>query len=152
MTGGEVAADIQTGEQYSSTGSMNVQKHLATIATSRKTLIVFLKLPTLLEAEAAIALTCLSKANFESRITPKIFNSETISTTVPSTTKSGNKGSTVREREISTPLDLLGFTNIPHLLHQSLITAKSSFNDAATNMTYHEDVVFHKVSIKYLLQ
>ena len=32
----EVAADIQTGEQYSSTGSINAQKHLATIATSRK--------------------------------------------------------------------------------------------------------------------
>ena len=54
----EMAADIQTGEQYSSTWSMNAQKHLATTATSRKTLIVFLKMPTLLEAEASIALTC----------------------------------------------------------------------------------------------
>ena len=85
----EVAADIQTGEQYSSTGSMNAQKHLATTATSRKTLIVFLKIPTLLETQAAIALTCFSKANFESRKTPKILNSEAISTTVPSITKSG---------------------------------------------------------------
>ena len=50
----EVAADIQTGEQYSSTGSINAQKHLATTVTSRKTLIVFLKMPTLIEAEAAI--------------------------------------------------------------------------------------------------
>ena len=57
----------------------------------------------------------------------------TISTTVPSKTKSGNKCSTVREREISIPLVLIGFSNIPHLLHQSLITAKSSFNDAATD-------------------
>ena len=93
----EVAADIQTGEQYSSTGSMNAQKHLATTATSRKSLIVFLKIPTLLEAEAAIALTCFSKDIFESRKTSKIFNSETISTTVPSTTKSGKEGSTVRD-------------------------------------------------------
>ena len=50
----EVAADIKTGEQYSSTGSMNAQKHLATTATSRKTLIIFLKISTLLVAEAAI--------------------------------------------------------------------------------------------------
>ena len=42
----EVVADIQTGEQYSSTGSMNAQKLLATTATSRKTLIIFLKIPT----------------------------------------------------------------------------------------------------------
>ena len=129
----EVAADIQTGEQYSSTGSINAQKHLATTVTSRKTLIVFLKMPTLIEAEAAIALTCFSNDNLESRMTPKIFNSETISTREPSINKSGNKGSTVREREISIPLVLLGFTNMPHLLHQSLITAKSSFNDAATD-------------------
>ena len=93
----EVAADIQTGEQYSSTGSMNALKHLATTATSRKSLIVFLKIPTLLEAEAAIALTCFSNDIFESRKTSKIFNSETISTTVPSTTKSGKEGSTVRD-------------------------------------------------------
>ena len=53
----EAAADIQTGEQYSSTRSMNAQKHLATTATSRKTLIAFLEIPTLLEAEAAMALT-----------------------------------------------------------------------------------------------
>ena len=86
----EVAGDIQTGEQNSSTGSMNAHKHLATTATSRKAQIVFLKIPTLLEAEAAIALTCFLKANFESRTTPKIFNSGTISTTVPSTSKSGN--------------------------------------------------------------
>ena len=66
-------------------------------------------------------------------MTPKIFNSKTISTTEPSINKSGNKGSTVRERDISIPLVLLGFTNMPHLLHQSLITAKSSFNDAATD-------------------
>ena len=60
----EVAADIQTGEQYSSTGSINAQKHLATTATSRKTLIVFLKMPTLIEAEAAIiVLTCFSIVN-----------------------------------------------------------------------------------------
>ena len=129
----EMAADIQTGEQYSSTGSINAQEHLATTVTSRKTLIVFLKMPTLIEAEAAIALTCFSNDNLESIMTPKIFNSETISTTEPSINKSGNKGSTVREREISIPLVLLGFTNMPHLLHQSLITAKSSFNDAATD-------------------
>ena len=129
----EVAADIQTGEQYSSTGSINAQKHLANTVTSRKTLIVFLKMPTLIEAEAAIALTCFSNDNLESIMTPKIFNSETISTTEPSINKSGNKGSTIREREISIPLVLLGFTNMPHLLHQSLITAKSSFNDAATD-------------------
>ena len=36
-------------------------------------------------------------------MTPKIFNSETISTTEPSINKSGNKGSTVQEREISIP-------------------------------------------------
>ena len=129
----EVAADIQTGEQYSSTGSINAQKHLATTVTSRKTLIVFLKMPTLIEAEAAIALTCFSNDNLESIMTPKIFNSETISTTEPSINKSGNEGSTVREREISIPLVLLGFTNMPHLLHQLLMTAKSSFNDAATD-------------------
>ena len=71
----EVAADIQTGEQYSSTGRINAQKHLATTVTSRKTLIVFLKMPTLIEAEAAIALTCFSNnihhfylAHFESNI------------------------------------------------------------------------------------
>ena len=127
----EVAADIQTGEQYS--GSMNAQKHLATTATSRKTLIVFRKIPTLLKAEASIALTCFSNVNLESRMSPKIFNSETISTTEPSITKSRNKGSTVWEWEISIPLVLLGFTNIPHLQHQLLITAKSSFNDAATD-------------------
>ena len=124
-------AAIQIGDQYSSTRSMNAQKYLATTATSRKTLIVFVKITTILEAEEAIALTCFSKANFESRIIPKIFNSETISTTVPSTTKSWNRGSTVREREISIPLVLLGFTNIPHLLQQ--YTAKSLFNDAATD-------------------
>ena len=129
----EVAADIQTGEQYSSTRSINAQKHLATTATSRKTLMFFLKIPTLIEAEAAFALTCFSKVNLESRMTPEIINSETISTTEPSMTKSGNKGSTVREWEISIPLVLLGFNNIPHLLHQSLITAKSSFNDVATD-------------------
>ena len=77
----EAAADIQTGEQYSSTGSINAQKHLATTVTSRITLIVFLKMPTLIEAEAAIALTCFSNDNLESIMTPKIFNSETISTT-----------------------------------------------------------------------
>ena len=82
----EVAADIQTEEQYTSTPSMNAQKHLATTATSPRTLIVFLKIPTLLKAEAAIALTFYSKANFDSTITPKIFNSETISTTVLSIT------------------------------------------------------------------
>ena len=90
-------------------------------------------MPTLIEAEATIALTCYSNVNLESRMTPKIFNSETISTTKPSITKSGNKGSTVREWKISIPLVLLGFTNIPHLLHQSLITAKQSFNDDATD-------------------
>ena len=125
----EVAADIQTGEQYSSTRGINAQKHLATTVTSWKTLIVFLKMPTLIEAEAAIALTCFSNVNLESRMTPKIFNSETISTSEPSINKSGNKGSTVREREISILLVLLGFINMPHLLHQSLFTAKSSFND-----------------------
>ena len=83
--------------------------------------------------EAAVALTCFSNVNLESRMTPKIFNSDTLSTTEPSITKSGNKGSTVREREISIPLVLLRFTNISHLQHQSLITAKSSFNDAATD-------------------
>ena len=57
-------------------------------------------------------------------MTPKIFNSETILTTEPSMTKSGNKGSTIREREISISLVLLGFTNMPHLLHLSLIIAK----------------------------
>ena len=31
------------------------------------------------------------------------------------------------------PLVLFGFTNIPHLQHQSLIRAKSSFNDAASD-------------------
>ena len=120
----EVAVDIQTGEQYSSTGSINAQKHLATTVTSRKTLIVFLKMPTLIETDAAIALTCFSNVNLESRMTPKIFNSETISTTEPSINKSGNKGSTVWEREISIPLVLLRFTNMPHLLHQSLITSQ----------------------------
>ena len=129
----EVAADIQTGEQYSSTGSINAQKHLATTVTSRKTLIVFLKMPTLIEAEAAIALTCFSNVNLESWMTPKIFNSETISTTEPSINKSGNKGSTVKEREISILLVILGYTNMPHLLHQSPITAKSSFIDAVTD-------------------
>ena len=64
----EVAADIQTGEQYSSTGSKNAQKHLATIETSRKTLIVFLKMPTLIEAVAAIVLTCFSNVNLESNV------------------------------------------------------------------------------------
>ena len=120
-------------EQHFSTGSINAQKHLATTVTSRKTLIVFLKMPTLIEAEAAIALTCFSNVNLESRMTPKIFNSETISTTEPLINRSGNKGSTVRERDISILLVLLGFTNMPHLLHQSLIIAKSSFNDAATD-------------------
>ena len=97
----EVAADIQTGEQYACTGSMNAQKHLATTVASRKTLIVFLKMPTLIEAVAAIALTCFSNVNLESRMTPKIFNNETISTTEPSINKSGNiaklfpKGNTV---------------------------------------------------------
>ena len=33
----EVAADIQTGEQYSSTGSINAQKHLPTTVTSQNT-------------------------------------------------------------------------------------------------------------------
>ena len=47
---------------------------------------VILKIQTLIEAEAAISLTCFSKANFESRMTLKIFNSETISTTQPSMT------------------------------------------------------------------
>ena len=45
----------------------------------------------------------------------------------------GTRAQTVREREISIPLVLLGYTNIPYLLHQSLITAKSLFNDAATD-------------------
>ena len=66
-----------------------------------------------------IARICFSKTNLESRMTPKIFNIETISTTESSITKSENKGSTVREREISIPLALLGFTCIPHLLHQT---------------------------------
>ena len=114
------------------------QKYLATTVTSPKTLIAFLKIPTLLDVEAAIALTCFSKANFEFRITPKIFTSETICTRKPSQTKSGTCGSTVQEREISIPLVLLGLTNIPHLLHQSLITAKSSFNDAATDALSRE--------------
>ena len=38
-----------------------------------KTLIVFLKIPTLLEAEAAAALSCFSKVIFESRMTQKIY-------------------------------------------------------------------------------
>ena len=108
------------------------QKYLATTATSPKKTIVFLKIPTLLEAEAAIAVTCFSMANFESRMTPKIFNSETISTTEPSMTKSASKGSRVREQKIRIPLVLLGFTNITHLLHKSLIIV-ISFNDAATD-------------------
>ena len=57
----EVAPDIQTGKQYSSTGRMNAQKHLATTAASPKTLIVFLKIPILLEAEAPISLTWKSR-------------------------------------------------------------------------------------------
>ena len=136
----EVAADIQTGEQYSSTGSINAQKHLATIATSRKTLIVFLKMPTLIESEAAIALTFFSNVNLESRMTPKIFNSETISTTEPSITKSGNKGWTVREREISIPWSYLDSLTCPTYCtnrwsqpnHHSMMLPR---------MTYHEDVV-----------
>ena len=43
-------------------------------------------MPTHIEAVAAIALTCFSSVNLESRMTPKIFNSETISTTEPSIT------------------------------------------------------------------
>ena len=84
---------------------MNAQTHLATTATSLKTVIVFLKKNDLLEAEAAIiiVLTCFSIANFKSRMTPKIFNSETISTIEPSMIKLGNKGSTVRERKIKHP-------------------------------------------------
>ena len=62
----EVAADIQTFKQYSCIGSMNAQEHLATTAISQKTPIVFLKIPTLLEAEAVIALICFSKVNLES--------------------------------------------------------------------------------------
>ena len=129
----EVVAEIQTVEQYSSTGSMNAQKYLATTAISLKTLIVFLKMPTLLEEEAAIALTCFSKINLKSRMTLKIYNSETISTTEPSIIKSENKDSTVQEWEISISLVLLGFTSVPHLLDQLQIMAKSSFNDAATD-------------------
>ena len=115
-----MAADIQTGVQYSSTWIMNAQKHWAMTATSRKTLIVFLKIPTRLKAEAAIALslTCFSKANFDSRITfQQQYHQQPNQGTI--------KGSIVREREISIPLVLLGFTNIPHLLHQSLITGHS---------------------------
>ena len=139
----EVAADIQTGEQYSSTGSINAQKHLATTVTTRKTLIVFLKMPTLIEAEAAIALTCFSNVNLESRMTPKIFNSETISTTEPSINKSGNKGSTVREREISIPSSYLDSPTCPTYCtnrwsqpnHHSMMLQR---------MTYYEDVVSYK--------
>ena len=134
----EFAADIQTCKQYSCIGSTNAQKHLATTAISQKTPIVFLKMQTPLEAEAAIALICFSKINLETRMTPKIFNSETIFTTEPSMTKSGNKGSTVWEREISIPLVLLAFTSIPHLLHQSVIIAKSSFNNSATDALSRE--------------
>ena len=142
LLGWEVAADIQTVKQYSRTGSMNDQRRLASTVISLKTLIiVFLKIPTFLEAEAAIALTCFSKANLESIMTPKIFNSENISTTEQSMTKSGNKGSTAREREISIPLVLLGFTSIPHLLHQSLIIDKSSFLPRMWNSTKQGRVV-----------
>ena len=105
----EVAADIQTGEQYSSTGSINAQKHLATTVTSRKTLIVFLKMPTLIEGEAAIALTCFSNVNLESRMTPKIFNSETISTTEPSINKLGIELQTLCKSQILLILIVLIF-------------------------------------------
>ena len=75
----EVAADIQTGEQYFSAGSINVQKHLATTETFLKTLIVFLKTAKLLEAKAATALSCFLKVNYlKSRMTPKIYNMKCI--------------------------------------------------------------------------
>ena len=90
----EVATDIQTGEQCFSKGSINAQKYLV---TTLKTLIVFPKIKTLLETEAA-------KVNFVSRMTPIIFNSKTIiSSAVLSMTKTGNKDATIREREIITP-------------------------------------------------
>ena len=139
----EVAADIQTGEQYSSTGSINAQKHLATIATSRKTLIVFLKMPTLIEAVAAIALTCFSNVNLESKMTPKIFNSETISTTEPSITKSGNKGSAVREREIASPSSYLDLPTYPTYC-TSRWSQPNHHSMMLPQMTYHEDVVSYK--------
>ena len=52
---------------------------------------------------SSIALTCFSKANFESRITPKIFNSETISTTVPSKPNQGTRAQLYENEKLVSP-------------------------------------------------
>ena len=80
----------------------------------------------------------LLKINFESRMTSKIFNSETISTAIPTMTKSGNKGTTVREQEIIIPIVVL-----LHLLQNALIKAKSSFKGCCCRcpMMWASDVV-----------
>ena len=49
------------------------------------------QIPTHLEAEAAISLTCFLKVNLEARLIRKIFNSETISTTEPLMTNQGTR-------------------------------------------------------------
>ena len=117
---------------------MNAQKHLVTTETSLKTLFVFLKISNLLEAETTAVLTCFSNINFQSRMTDKIFNSKTISTAVPSMTKSENKDTAVREQEMIVYFVLFGFTSIPHLLYHALIIAKSAFKDAATDALSRE--------------
>ena len=63
---------------------MNAQKHYASTVTS-------FKIPTLIEAEAAISPTCFLEAKFESKIAPKISNSETISKPGSSITSQGTR-------------------------------------------------------------
>ena len=126
----------QTSKQEKSTSAQGVWMP----KTIWPLLIFFLKIQTIIEAEAAIALTCYSKVNFETRMTPKIYNSETISTAVPSMTKWRNKGTTnappYENEKWSFPLSYVWFTSMPHLLRHALIKAKSSYKDAATDAQY----------------
>ena len=66
---------MQTGEQYFSTGGMKFQKHLKTKDVSPNKRLS----PSLMNAEAAIKMTCHSNVSFESKTTPKTFNSVTLS-------------------------------------------------------------------------
>ena len=128
-----MAADIQTGEQYTSTGSMNAkyiwqqqrppEKHSLSSSkyqpSSRQKQQLLRLAPRRLTLSPEYRLKSLTLRPFQ--------NNSTINNQIR---EQGFNRTRTRNKH---PLALLGFTNIPHLLHQSLITAKSSFNDPSTD-------------------
>ena len=67
------AAEHQTTEAYSNTGSIKLLKQCCITSAESNILRVLLKIPILWEAEDATNLTCRPKVNFGSNVTPSIW-------------------------------------------------------------------------------